>query len=99
MAGTLVSLRAAHPEFETAPDVVVQSAIDEATDRVECSIFGTRHDAAVTWLACYLVSTSPYSRDKRRNGTLDVPEGYLDQYERIARSAGRAHRWISGQTS
>ena len=101
MAVTLASLRAAHPEFVDSPDLVVQAAIDSAVLRTESTIFGSQAlvDEAVTWLACYLVSTSPYSRDKRRTATIDIAAGYLKEYEQICRAAGRAFRRISGMLS
>lgn len=99
MAVTLATLRTAHPEFVDSPDAVVQAAIDDATLHTESTIFSAAaaHDSAITWYACYLISTSPYNRDKRRRVDLGIPEGYLSEYERIARASARAHRWMTGQ--
>ena len=98
MAVTLVSLRTAHPEFTTVPDAVVQAAIDSATARLESTIYGTLHDDAITWLACYIAVTSPYARDKRRKAELGIPEGYLGEWEAVTRAAARSHRYHTGQT-
>ena len=97
MAVTLASLRAAHPEFVDSPDAVVQAAIDSSTLRTESTVFGDLHDEAITWLACYLVSTSPYSRDKRRT-MADPSLGYLEEYHRLCRACSRADRYVSGMS-
>jgi len=100
VAVTSATLKANHPEFDDLADALVTAQIANATTQISNAIFPTTaiYDEAITWYTCYLLSTSPYTRDKRRNGTLDVPEGYLNQFERIARAQGTAYRWISGQT-
>lgn len=65
MAVTMASLRAAHPEFEDSPDAVVQDSIDKATNQLDSATFGDLLDDATEWLSCWLIVTSPYSRDKK----------------------------------
>jgi hypothetical protein len=100
VAVTLASLRAAHPEFTTFDATALQASIDQATDLIEATIFEdvTQHDTAITWYACYLASTSPYGRDMRRKGDLEIPEGYYAGYMEVAKPEARAHRFITGQT-
>lgn len=82
MAVTMVSLRAHHPEFVDSPDAVVQDSIDKATAQLDAAAFGDLLDCATEWLACWLIVTSPYSRDKKMS-VIASKATYLNQYQDI----------------
>jgi hypothetical protein len=96
VAVTGATLVADHPEFSdvwAAQPTMVTNMIAKAEDRCDSTVIGDDLiDQAVTWLACYFISTSPYARDKRVKA--GVAEGYYAEYEMIARASGRAYRVI-----
>jgi hypothetical protein len=94
MAVTLASLRAAHPEFTDTPDAVVQAGIDSAEARLSEDELEDLYDEAVTWLACDLIYTSPYSRDKRSSRTAAGLSYYYQRFEEIAEPIGRSERVV-----
>lgn len=55
-AGTWRSL---FPEFNTAPDVLVQSRLDQAELQIETSVWGNRAGEGQAYLAAHLIATAP----------------------------------------
>ena len=82
MAVTMASLRANHPEFTDTPDAVVQDGIDKATAQLDSQTFGDLIDDATEWLACWLIVSSPYARDKKMS-VMSSKATYLDHYQDI----------------
>jgi len=92
VAVTRASLRTNNPEFEDAPDDVIDAKIANATARVSTTVVGdTVIDNAVEQLACHLLALSPFARDMRlvREDSTTI---YMDEYHRIIESQGRAYR-------
>jgi ABC-type transport system substrate-binding protein len=55
-AGTFRSL---FPEFNTAPDAVVQSRLDQAQIQIDPAIWGDRSGEGQVYLAAHLLAISP----------------------------------------
>ncbi len=55
-AGTWRSL---FPEFNTAPDVLIQSRLDLAQLQIDPAIWGDRAGEGQAWLAAHLMATAP----------------------------------------
>lgn len=93
MAVTISSLRVAYPEFTNCPDSMLTSAIASATLRCDEEVLASHYDLAVMLLACHYAASSPFGIDLRlgKNGNETT---YFLEWERIAKAAGRAYRWI-----
>jgi len=65
MAVTPASLKAAHPEFETATNGLVQSMIDYAELMVNPGTWGSSADMGITLLACHYLAMTPAGREMR----------------------------------
>lgn len=94
MAVTLTSFRTRYPEFEQAPDTLVQACIDDAEAIIDRNFFGTtKADIAVKAYAAHLIAINPlgeYARlDKKGEKTT-----YLLQYEKVTRTVPAGCRTI-----
>ena len=75
MTVTAASLKAAHPEFSDASDLLVTSMIALAAAQVSSATWGDLYDQGVDLLACHKLALSPDGRAMR----LD-PEGRAGHY-------------------
>ena len=91
MAVTAASLKVAHPEFTSAPDVVVNAAIASAVGFHDSEVWGTLLDTGVELKTCDLLARSPYGRDMRlvKDGLTTV---YSLEWERLRTQVARAWR-------
>lgn len=51
--------RSLFPEFDTAPDNLVQSRLDQAALQLDLSVWGTRSGEGQAYLAAHLLAISP----------------------------------------
>ena len=62
---TLVTLRAAHSEFTDTPDAILTSAIAQAENRHDSTVWGALYDDGVMLLACHIAAATPYGAGGR----------------------------------
>lgn len=53
------SFRALFPEFNTAPDQLVQSRLDQAALRIDPAVWGSRAGEGQAYLAAHLLALAP----------------------------------------
>lgn len=54
-----------HPEFFGCPEIMIQTAIDDAIVRVDPNMYLKTVDQAVRLLACHHLALSPYGQQAR----------------------------------
>jgi len=93
VAVTSTSLRTEHPEWEDAPDAVVDAAIARAQSLISATVLGDRFDDAVALKACQLLALHPQGRDMRleKDESRTIYDGPL---EALLRAAGSAYRMV-----
>lgn len=53
------TFRGLFPEFDTAPDILAQSRLDQAQVQIDTRIWGTRAGEGQAYLAAHLLAISP----------------------------------------
>ena len=61
----IAAFRIRFPEFETAPDSLVQMCLDVAAGETDAAAFSTAYDEAHGLLACHKLAISPYGQNAR----------------------------------
>jgi hypothetical protein len=61
----LLAFRAKHPEFLTAPDVLVQAYLDDAAGRIDASVWGIHEDRGHELLTAHLLCLAPHGQFAR----------------------------------
>ena len=85
MAVDLDSFLARFPEFEPATEPMIRSAIAEAINNVDASVFKTKTDEGVRWKAAHLLAISPWGQQARMVSK-DGSTTYGMQFHKLARS-------------
>jgi len=80
---TAASLKAAHPEFDTAGNDLVTSMIASAELEVGEGAWGDRYDLGVELLACHYLATCPDGRMMRVDPAGVSVTFYGQQYARL----------------
>ncbi len=57
--------RALYPEFDTAPDALVQGWLDIAANRIDTAVWGVRAGEGHCLLTAHLLATSPFGQMSR----------------------------------
>jgi hypothetical protein len=74
----------AYPEFETAPEDLLNTKLAEALGELNAAVYGSKLDAAHGWLTAHKIASSPYGRNLRQQD--DESESvYWKEYARIRR--------------
>lgn len=100
MAWTVDTFVAAYPEFAEERRDTVTAKLAEAVRRVNATVWGAMQDDGVALLAAHLLEMNarPYrDADGNWHTTLVRPDGqtqYLQEFKRIERLVGLAHRVI-----
>jgi hypothetical protein len=93
MAVYAAELRTRYPEFNNAPDALVQQCIDDATLMVDAAVFGAKTDIAIKALAAHYIAINPLGEmarlDKQGKETT-----YWLQYQGIRKSVAAGFRVI-----
>jgi hypothetical protein len=88
------SWRSLFPEFNTAPDILVQSRLDQAAVRIDTAIWGQRAGEGQAYLAAHLLAIAPGGQFARLVAT-DGNTTYKTQYdEMVIQVAGLVFRVI-----
>lgn len=93
MTVTAASLRAAHPEFASATDAVVNPVIAAAYLCHDADVWGSLLDVGVDLYACDQLARSPYSRDLRLQRS-EERTVYQHEWERLRGQVAHAYRVI-----
>lgn len=65
MAVTVSSFKARFPEFNNTDSDLVQSALDEALLQVNATVFDSKRDLGIQYLAAHILAVSPFGEPAR----------------------------------
>jgi hypothetical protein len=71
-----------HPEFDTAPQEMVQNVIAEASRQLNPDVYGDKLDDAHRWLTAHLLTETPFGKTLRQADD-DKPTVYFKEYNAI----------------
>lgn len=91
MPMTVAQFKAKFPEFNGAPDALVQSRLDESYETCPANVWGARQDQGASWLAAHLMSRLPQARRMRIDGADDL---YHARYRQLQRSVAGGFRTV-----
>lgn len=79
---TAAAFKAEYPEFEDAPDALVEAKLNQAGLELDATIWGVRAATAVSLLGAHKLACSPFARAMK----LVLKTGdtyYLQEYKRL----------------
>lgn len=91
MAVTARTFRDHHPEFEEAPDEVVEAQLSNASTRCPASVWGDWRDEGIELYAARGIALSPHGRDMRlgEKESATVYDMRIRELEHIVAVGGR----------
>lgn len=79
---TAAEFKALFPEFNNAPDALVESRIAWATSRTPADIWGDDQDQGIAWYAAHFLALLPAAKDMRK-GEKPGESMYLRERQRM----------------
>jgi Protein of unknown function (DUF4054) len=87
----LADFRSRFPEFEKAPDALVNSKLSDASDQLDHTVWGSILDQGVGYLAAHLLSRSPWGQQARLDAK-DRKTTYLEAFQELQARVGAGGR-------
>ena len=76
---TVAEFRAHFPEFQNAPEQLIQAKLDEAALEVDPDQWGTKTDSGVRYLTAHKLALSPWGTAARL--AVNGPGGFVTTYQ------------------